>query len=86
MKDITIEFSIFGTGYVHIKANDLRDAIRQFDEMDMKELAGWCSFSLFERSGIHIISIDGQPVQTDLWDVKKAIGVDDEEEAIEEVQ
>jgi hypothetical protein len=86
MKDIKIEFSISGTGDVYVKAKDSRDAIRQFDEMDMKELAGWCSFSSYERSGIHIISIDDEEVQADLWDVKKDMGVDDEAEDTEEVE
>jgi hypothetical protein len=80
MKKVKIEYSIFGVGDVCIKANNKEDAIRQFDDMDMKELAGWCSFSSYERSGIHIIAIDGQPVQADLWDVKRDMGVDDDDE------
>jgi hypothetical protein len=88
MKNIKIEFSIFGVGDVHIKAKNAEDAIRQFAEMEMKELAGWCYFSSFDKSGIHIISIDNDEVQADLWDVKKDMGVDDEDEDedTEEVQ
>jgi hypothetical protein len=74
--NVRIEFSLFGAGSVCVKAKNAEDAIRQFDEMDIKELAGWCNFSSFEESGIQIISIDGEPIHADLWAVKEDMGID----------
>ena len=75
MKEFKIEFSIHGVGDVHINAEDETDAIQQFDEISVKELAGWCYFSSFTESGIHIIAINGESVEADLWEVMKELGL-----------
>lgn len=73
---VRIEFSLFGAGSVCVKAKNSEDAIRQFDEMDVTELAGWCNYSSFDESGIRIISIDGEPIDADLRAVKNDMGID----------
>lgn len=37
LKEMTIEFSIYGVGDVIVMAKNEKDAIRQFDEMGAKE-------------------------------------------------
>jgi len=75
VSDVRIEFSLFGVGNVSVKAKNAEDAIRQFDEMDVTELAGWCNYSSFAESGIRIISIDDKPLDADLRAVKKHMGI-----------
>jgi hypothetical protein len=62
---VSIEFAITGVGSIAIEANSVRDALEQFAQVDMKELAGCCQFTTFEESGITIISMDGQGYQAD---------------------
>ena len=66
-----IEFRIIGFGKVWIEAKSKSDVVEQFNEMDIKELAGWCEFSDFDLpSSIHIISIDEEEFQADLDEVR----------------
>lgn len=74
-KTVTIEFSISGVGNIDIQAESVKEAVEQFAVIDMKELAGRCQFTSFEESGVRIIAIDGEPVQSDLWVVEKELGL-----------
>jgi len=69
-----IEFQINGVGSVDVDANSEREALEQFSEVDMKELAGECYFSSADKpTGIHIIRINDERYQKELYHVKQEL-------------
>jgi hypothetical protein len=74
-RTVTIEYAIAGVGRIGIQASDVKDAVEQFARIDIRRLAGWCWFSSFDESGITVKSVDGEEIESDLWEVEKTMGL-----------